>query len=176
MRATTAILLLSSFLFVACERNSSENGAAEKPVPHQTMKQVVENVPPLPPYDELDLTTETQWEGPGHLVKVSWVGHGDFGIVVSLADPESDVTRKNYEALRERWPDFINEAIGAIEQQIINYEHQEYAPEPEEDYFGFEVPDLLIEQGAGWEFHINSDPGWVIDLVGWEIVGGQGIF
>lgn len=88
----------------------------------------------------------------------------------------NSAAKKNYTRLRERWPQFVEKALIAINDLISEYQHQEYGPEPQSDVFVLEIPAEPISDECDWSFSVESDPGWVIDLQGWEVVGGEGVF
>jgi hypothetical protein len=159
----------------ACKRKAAAP-SMESHVTEPPMKTTVSEIPPLPAYDELDFTTRGFRELPTHRVTVNWVNHGRIGVLIHFPKNRTTDVRDNYGALRERWPQFIDSAIAGIEALIVEYDHQEYAPDPATDCFEFEIPETPISEKAEWDFHINSEPAWVIDLIGWEIAGGQGVF
>lgn len=73
-------------------------------------------------------------------------------------------------------PEMIKSAVAAVQDLIAGYDHEESGPDPESDVFEFGIPGQPMEEKPEWTFHINSQPARVVDLLGWEIVGGQGMF
>ena len=130
---------------------------------------------PLPPFDEMELQDLGE-EGSGQTTTVNWEGHGVIRVHVVIPDPDSPVVRANYEEIRRRWPEFITKAIGEVANLISEYEHEEYPPDPAKDYFAFSLPTEPLAGSPEWEFYINSEPAWVVDFLGLEPVGGQGVF
>lgn len=140
------------------------------------MPTTLSQISPLPPFDEMELEDLGEEDGSGQTITVNWEGHGEIRVHVVIPDPGSLVVRANYEEIRKRWPEFIAKAIGEVANLIKEYEHEEYPPDPAEDYFAFPVPTEPLADSPEWTFYINSEPAWVVDFEGFEVVGGQGVF
>ena len=67
-------------------------------------------------------------------------------------------------------------AVEEVAKLIREYDKEAYAPDPAEDYFAFVVPTEPLSGSPKWTFYINSDPAWVVDFAGFEVIGGQGVF
>lgn len=174
-------IFLCTMVFGSCNSDNPSSSAGSPDVPpasEPARQAVVTGIPPLPELDVLkrELAKQNKWEGRWHRVNVTWVDHGEIGVLISFPEEGGKAAEENYEALRERWPEFIESAVAAVQDLIAEYDHEEYGPDPESDVFEFEIPGQPMAEKPEWTFHINSEPAWVVDLVGWEIVGGQGVF
>lgn len=174
-------IFLCAMILGSCnsDKSSSSAGGADVPEASEPAKHaVVTGIPPLPEIGELkrELAKRSGWQEGWYRVDVTWVDHGEIGVLISFPDEGGKAAEENYEALRERWPEFIESAVAAVQDLIAEYDHQEYGPDPASDVFEFEIPGQPMAEKPEWTFHINSEPAWVVDLVGWEIVGGQGVF
>jgi hypothetical protein len=161
---------LEKLLEESKEDDSDLEGGPTRPVPS------VVDIPALPELSELGTVSEEDGETTVHRTTLNWLGHGQFELVIRADGGWNSVARDNYNALRDRWHEFMERALNAIDDQITRYEHEAYGPEPRSDVFLLELPAESISDGCDWTFSVNSEPCWVIDLQGWEVVGGEGVF
>ncbi len=161
---------LEKLLKESKEDDSDLEAGRTRPVPS------VVDIPALPELSELGTVSEDDWGATVHKMTLNWLGHGQFELVIRAEGGWNSVAKDNYNALRDRWHEFMERALNAINDQITGYEHEAYGPEPRSDVFLLELPAESISNGGVWSFSVDSEPCWVIDLQGWEVVGGDGVF
>lgn len=178
MTTAHSITVIAILALASCKKQGEiqPKEARQTPTMTPTMTPILTEISPLPPFDQIELEDLGEEEGSGQTVTVNWEGHGVIRVHVVIPDPESPVVRANYEEIRNRWPEFIETAIGEVENLIREYEKEEYPPDPAEDYFAFPVPTEPLSESPEWTFYINSEPCWVVDFLGFRAVGGQGVF
>ena len=121
-------------------------------------------------------------------IYVEWTGHGRVNIEIAQIEYDEDdnevdpdsvdlfTVRMNYLALRDRWRDFIVEAITEIEDLINEYGREEFKFHPEEACFTVYLPVQPMENNCHWSFSLQEDRAWVLDYSGWLIVEREAVF
>lgn len=150
--------------------DSDLEGGSTRPVPS------VVDIRALPELSELGAVSEDDWGATVHKTTLNWLGHGQFELVIRAEGGWNSVAKDNHSALRDRWHEFMERALNAIDEQITGYEHEAYGPETRSDVFLLELPAVSISDGCLGSFSVDREPFWVIDLQGWEVVGGEGVF
>ena len=119
---------------------------------------------------------------------VDWLDHGSVKIDVAEVEYDTDgnevdhesldlsVLRANYIALKDRWRDFIVEAITEIEGLITEYGRDDFDFDPDEACFTVRLPIDPLGDGSEWSFDLQEDRAWVLDYRGWKIVDKAAVF
>ena len=144
---------------------------------------IITHLDDLPVWNEEDEFPSSDGE-----IFVDWLDHGSVKIDIAEVEFDADgnevdyqdldltILRANYNALRGRWSDFVDEAIREIESLITEYGREDFDFEPDEACFTVRLPIDPIGDDSEWSFDLQEDRAWVLDYRGWKIVDKAAVF
>ena len=144
---------------------------------------IIAHLDDLPEWDE-----DSEFPSSDGEIFVEWFDHGSVKIDIAEVEFDSDgnevdgesidlsVLRDNYCALKERWRDFIVEAIAEVESLMAEYGREDFEFHPDEASFTVRLPVEPIGDDIEWSFDLQEDRAWVLDYRGWKIVDRAAVF